>query len=98
MFTVEHPNQKYCSPKCRILARKRQITLNTRRNRIKWKNIKEESRKEAMKNASDEFGEFVIKQTLPGKGTGSLGAHANTDFNEEQALIEKEMRRLKLKV
>ena len=50
-----------------------------------------------MRNASNEQGESVLKQTFPGKGTGSLGAHPNPNFEEEQLLIEKEMRRLKLK-
>lgn len=104
IFKLKHPNQKYCSPKCKIIARKRQIRINVDKYReihkkeIKLKRkLEKERRKEAIDVEYQKKGIVVIEQYHTGKGTTTFGQHPNKDFKKEEILIKNELRRLKIR-
>lgn len=103
IFKPEHPNSKYCSPKCRLIARKRQVKRDVREYRDRYQDeIKEEQRlrKERLYEAINEAymvqGSIVMEQYHIGKGTTMLGPKPKKDFTKEQKVIENEFRRLNL--
>jgi len=98
IFKPEKPNQKYCKPKCRLIAEKERINTRVRKHRQKYRKTQKEARYEAIQKASQENGKAVLEQYHIGKGTGSLGAKPNKNFDIEQILIQNELRRLKIRV
>lgn len=96
-FTLKHPNQRYCGPKCQITARKRQVHRDVQHHRQKYRNTQKQELYEAINHACQEQGNIIMKQYHIGKGTTKLGPKPNTDFNQELLLIEREMKRLKIK-
>lgn len=97
LFTPTRRYKKYCQATCKYRAEKEKIRIRVHKHRQKHKHTEKQARYEAIGNATKEYGKVIMKQYHTGKGTGSLGAHPNPNFDEEQILIEKELKRLKVR-
>lgn len=69
-------------------------TDDQRERRRKQHLQEKENRSEARKKARKKYGSLMDHHNT-GKGTGSLGQHANPNFEKEHSLVKKELRRIR---
>lgn len=106
-FKRSSNRQKYCpNCKCKKLYNKNyidkmgrqkwneQVLRHMEQYRRRWQILKT-YRYEDIGKAYREHGN-LMNQYHVGKGTGSLGPHANKDFSREEELVKREMKRLKI--
>lgn len=98
IFKPKVHTQKTClKTECRYENEKERIKLRVQKHRQKYRKTQKQARYEAMQNAAIENGKAVLEQYHTGKGTGSLGGKPNKNFDTEQILVQKELKRLKIR-